>query len=140
MIVELHAGHNLFFRSESELERLAAIERAIGRFPISYAWTAESVRPGTFTFQHGTRVVFPSDEGQIEDNMLVVYRVMRTKPYTVLTLQLYSCLCANQPCRQHFIKSRVTHDLIKQMLQHKPEARITMRDAARHRFFAVNAW
>lgn len=59
VLAELYIGRQLFQYAQSEIERLALLDRVLGPFPVALAQRAEGIRPGTFLIGDVIRVAFP---------------------------------------------------------------------------------
>ena len=73
VMAELYLGRGLFHYTETDIERLALIERVLGPFPRALAESTEAVKKDTFLLEGAVRVRFPPPNVQCKDE---VKRVM----------------------------------------------------------------
>ncbi|TFK85001.1 kinase-like protein [Polyporus arcularius HHB13444] len=89
---ELYLGRPLFHYTDTDIERLALIERVLGSFPEDVAKNAERIQPGTFVLETPVHVVFPRPDVHCKAE---VRRVMGAWPLSGLVFDVqYLDLCA----------------------------------------------
>lgn len=79
-MAELYLGRPLFHYTETDIERLAVLDRVLGPFPASLARDAEAIRPGSFDLEPTVRVRFPRPDVDCKEE---VKRVMSVWPLSV---------------------------------------------------------
>ena len=66
VLAELYLGRILFPSTQTDMERLALLERVIGSFPLAFAKRGERSLPGTFSFGIPVRVRYQPNSEQCE--------------------------------------------------------------------------
>ncbi len=84
-MAELYLGRGLFHYTETDIERLAVLEKVLGSFPLSLAERAEVARKGAFTLEPSVRVRFPPPDVDCKEE---VKRVMSASALSVRYLPL----------------------------------------------------
>lgn len=84
VLAELSLGSALFHLTDSDVVRLALLERVLGPFPVWMAKRVENKRPGMFTSGIPPKVIFPpASPGTGGISALDVRKVLTAAPLTV---------------------------------------------------------
>ncbi|KAI9064930.1 hypothetical protein FKP32DRAFT_1675203 [Trametes sanguinea] len=109
VMAELHLGRGLFPRTQTDLERLAILERVLGNFPLSFAKRGESARPGTFAFGKPVKVRYRPSIEDVE----AALNLVRATPLSGLIFdgeyfELCSWLMQHEPQRRRDVHEAFT--------------------------------